>query len=383
MKRISILFVLAVIAAQTTNAQKLVESKFWDNWFVGAITGTYAPLSSLSYGNTSEWQFGLRAGRWFTPYFALAAEGQGYFGKSGHFAVSHTAVNTWNISGLCIFDVNNIVEKYPGSPRPFEVLAYVGIGGAGLCGASWKYILPMYDDPHPNSLTCSFGLDLAYNFGSRKEWQAYVEPRFLYELANENKNVQFNCSRALFGINVGINYYFRTSNGTHRFKLYETPDWESINNDINNLRLSSAAKDSLVSGMKSEIVQLNQIISNYENKDTVIQNTYITMLHPVVIFRQDKSIIDPEQFASLVQIAEYMNEHPEVTVTIRGYASPEGPAAHNQELSENRARNVRNALVKKYGIDTSRLTYIGCGITDKMFREYHLNRLVTFSEDPR
>lgn len=378
MKRIMTLLMFAAMMAQTSFAQRLEESKFQDNWFVGALGGAYIPLLSFDPGNTTEFQLGLRGGRWFTPYFALALEGQAFFGKSGHFSVSHTAINVWNISGLCLFNINNIIKKFPGTPRPFEVIAYVGIGGAGLCGASWKYIRPNYDDPHPNSLTCSYGLDFVYNFGSKKQWQAYVEPRFLYELANENENVQFNASRALIGLNVGISYYFHNTNDTHSFKIYEAPDMEAINN----LRAGDVVKDSLLSNMKAEIVMLQQAINNQENKDTIIQkNVYVTMLQPTVIFRQGKSIIDPEQFASIVQIARYMDSHPEVKVTIRGYASPEGNLEQNQKLSENRAENVRKALVKKYGIDANRLTAIGCGITDKMFREYQLNRLVTFSED--
>lgn len=377
MKRIIPLLIITVMYVQPSVAQKLEESKFRDNWFVGALGGAYVPLSSFDPGNTLEWQLGLRCGRWITPGIALAVEGQAFFGQSGHFSVSHTAINTWNISGLGLFNINNIISKYPGAPRPFEAIAFVGIGGAGLCGASWKYVQPNYDDPHPNSLTCSFGMDFTYNFGSKKQWQACIEPRFMYEFANENKNVQFNASRALFGINIGINYKFCNSNKTHNFKLYEEPDLEAIDS----LRASTETKDSIMSDLKAEIVQLNQIINDYEKRDTVIQNTYVTMLQPVVIFRQDQSIIDPEQFASLVQIADYMNEHPKVTVTIRGYASPEGRADHNQKLSDDRARNVYNALVRKYGIDAARLTYIGCGVTDQKFREYHLNRLVTFSED--
>lgn len=378
MKKIISLMFLTVVAAQDMQAQRLEESKFKDNWFVGALGGVNVPLSSLDPSNTLEPQLGLRAGRWFTPYFALVLEGQAYFGQSGHFSVSHTAVNVWNVSGLGLFHINNLFQGYLGQPRNYETIAFVGIGGAGLCGASWKYILPNYDDPHPNSLTCSFGVDLAYNFGARKQWQAYVEPRFIYELANENKNVQFNANRAFFGLNVGIYYYFRNTNNTHHFTIYEAPDMETINN----LRAGTVVKDSLLSNMKAEIVMLQQAINNQENKDTIIQkNVYITMLQPTVIFRQGKSIIDPEQFASIVQIARYMDSHPDVKVTIRGYASPEGNLEQNQKLSENRAENVRKALVKKYGIDPNRLTAIGCGITDKMFREYQLNRLVTFSED--
>lgn len=376
MKRIISLLMLAALLSQTSFAQRLEESKFKDNWFVGALGGVNVPLSSLDPGNTLEPQLGLRAGRWFTPYFALVLEGQGYFGQSGHFSVSHTAINVWNISGLGFFHINNLFKGYLGAPRKYETIAFVGIGGAGLCGASWKYVEPYWGDSHPNSLTCSFGVDLAYNFGARKQWQAYVEPRFIYELANENKNVQFNLSRALFGLNVGISYYFRNTNNTHHFSFYEVPDVEIYNSRINDLRANTAEKDSLLADKDAQIASLNMQIQNKKN-------IIVTNLQPTVIFRQGKSIIDPAQFAPIEMIARYMRNHPDARITIKGYASPEGEEQMNKKLSEERAQNVMRALIKKYGISADRLTAVGCGITDQLFEEYEFNRVVTFNDETR
>lgn len=385
MKKIISFLMFATMMAQTTFAQKLVESKFRDNWFVGALGGAYTPLKSFDLGNTLEPHLGLRGGRWFTPYFAFALEGQAYFGKSGHFSVSHTVVNVWNFSALGMFHINNLITPYSGAPRKFEAIAFVGIGGAGLCGASWKYRY-IGDDPHPNSLTCSIGLDFAYNFGSNKQWQAYVEPRFIYELANENKNVQFNSNRAIFGLNVGISYYFRNSNGTHNFKLYETPDLEAINNNIYNLRANAAEKDKLLADKNAQLADKDAQIADLNlrvQNTNVVKNITVTNLQPTVIFRQGKSNIDRAQYAPIELIAKYMKSHPNAKITIKGYASPEGQELKNQKLSEERAEEVKKALVKKYGISADRLTAIGCGVTDKLFDEIEFNRVVTFNDDTK
>jgi len=382
MKKILFLSIVTAIAVQTVSAQKLEESKFKDNWFVGAAGGATTQASSMDPGNTLEWQLGLHVGRWFTPYFALGLEGHAYFGKSGHFSVSRTAFNVWNVNLLGMFHLNNLFKGYKGEPRPFEFIAFAGVGGAGLCGASWKYVQPNYSDPHPNSLTCPIGLTIAYNCGSRKQWQAFVEPRITYELANENKNVQFNLSSALFAINVGINYYFRNTNGTHNFKLYEIPDMEAINSNINELRSNTAALDSMLTDKNEQLASKDAQIANL-NKQLMQKNVTITNLQPTVIFRQGKSIIDPAQFAPIEMIAKYMESHPEARVVIKGYASPEGPELTNKQLSEERAEAVRLALIKKYGIDADRLTAIGCGVTDQLFDEIEFNRVVTFNDDTK
>ena len=78
-----------------------------------------------------------------------------------------------------------------------------------------------------------------------------------------------------------------------------------------------------------------------------------------------------------------MKSHPDAKITIKGYASPEGQELKNQKLSEERAEEVKKALVKKYGISADRLTAIGCGVTDKLFDEKEFNRVVTFNDDTK
>ena len=52
---------------------------------------------------------------------------------------------------------------------------------------------------------------------------------------------------------------------------------------------------------------------------------------------------------------QYMKNHPDAKVEIKGYASPEGSEELNQKLSEARANAVKNILVKTYKISAKRL----------------------------
>lgn len=388
MKKTVFIFILALMTASVVTAQPMAKSKFLDNWFVGGIAGAYVPSSTFKFCGNTEWQLGLRVGKWLTPNVGLAFEAQNYLGKNGHFAVSRTAINAYNFSALGLVNFSNLFGDYPGSPRPFEIIGVLGLGGAGLCGTSWKYIKEVYDDPHPNCLTTSIAVDFTMNFGSKKEWQAYIEPRMIYELANENKNVELNNSKALFGISIGVNYKFKTSNGTHNFKYVEIADPERLNilaDSLNELSNTTDSQNRLLEEQEARIASLQKAIASYDSLTNILyqRNITITNLQPTVIFRQGRSTIDPAQFAPIEMIAKYMRNHPEARVAIKGYASPEGLEQLNQKLSEDRANVVRNALIKKYGIAPERLTAEGCGTTDKLFDEIEFNRVVTFNDDAK
>ena len=79
-------------------------------------------------------------------------------------------------------------------------------------------------------------------------------------------------------------------------------------------------------------------------------------------------------------IADYMKKNPDVKVTIAGYASKEGNAEYNERLSEARANAVKDMLVKKYGIEASRIEAQGKGIGD-MFNENSWNRVAVCTLD--
>jgi outer membrane protein OmpA-like peptidoglycan-associated protein len=69
-----------------------------------------------------------------------------------------------------------------------------------------------------------------------------------------------------------------------------------------------------------------------------------------------------------------LKDHPDVNVTINGYASPEGTEEYNLNLSQRRADAVKAILVDKYGIASTRINAIGHGVGD-IFSEPAWNRV--------
>ncbi len=78
-------------------------------------------------------------------------------------------------------------------------------------------------------------------------------------------------------------------------------------------------------------------------------------------FEFDKAMIMPASFGLMDEIASVIAKNPQIKrLRIEGYASSEGDVAHNQQLSEARARSVMTYLTGK-GIAAGLLVTVGHG----------------------
>ena len=327
---------------------------------------------------------GLRVGRYFTPVFGLALESNVYFSNKPYPSIG-TFVRTMNTSLLGTVNLSNWFGGYKGEPRLFEVSALYGFG--------WGHVFGTPSDvTSDNTLTSKAAVDFAFNLGKSKAWQIYIEPAMIWTLASNDlrpdNNVQYDIDEAGFQVNVGFIYKFKNSNGTHNFKIAELRDQseiDALNAKINDLRGNLNDKDAQLSAKDRQIADLQKALDDCNNKPApeYKKPASVTNLQPTVLFRQGKSVVDKAQYAPIELIAQYMKNHPEAKVEIKGYASPEGSAARNQQLSEERAAAVKKILVNKYKIAADRLTTKGCGATDELFEQVEFNRVATFNDNTK
>ncbi|HUN55440.1 MAG TPA: OmpA family protein [Smithella sp.] len=93
-----------------------------------------------------------------------------------------------------------------------------------------------------------------------------------------------------------------------------------------------------------------------------------TMKEKVIIelnveFDTAKAIVKEKYHNNIKKVADFMKEFPNTHATIKGHTDNVGNAAYNQGLSEERANSVRKYLIEKFGIDGSRITAVGYGLT--------------------
>ena len=376
MKKLGLLFAAAAMAV-SVNAQTVTESKTFDNFYIGINGGAQVKTTGESWMNNLNSNAGLRIGRWFTPVFGLAAEGNVYFNDhcKHYMPQSKTVARYMNVGLIGTVNLSNWFAGYKGEPRLFEVVPVYGFGWGHTFGTDENY----------NVLTSKAGIDFTFNLGKAKAWQVYVEPSMNWSLNGYGyEGVAYNINKSAFQLNAGIVYKFKNSNDSHNFTIAQLRDQNEIdglNSQINSLRGDLNDKDAQLSAKDKQIKDLQNALDECNKKPKYVKPATATNLQPTVLFRQGKAVVDNSQMPNIELIAQYMKNHPEAKVEIKGYASPEGNKDFNQALSQKRADAVKNVLVKKYKIAADRLTTKGMGATDKLFKQVEFNRVSTFNDN--
>ena len=376
MKKLVLLFAAAAMAV-SVSAQTVTESKTFDNFYIGINGGAQVKTTNEAWMKNLNSNAGLRIGRWFTPVFGLAAESNVYFNDHcSHFMPqSKTIARYMNTSLIATVNFSNWFAGYKGEPRTFEFVPVFGFGWGHTFGTEDNF----------NVLTSKAGIDFTFNLGSKKAWQIYVEPSMNWALNGYGyEGVAYDINKSAFQLNAGIVYKFKNSNGSHNFTIAQLRDQSEIdglNSQINNLRNDLNNKDSQLSAKDKQIKDLQNALDECNKKPKYVTPATATNLQPTVLFQQGKSNVEKSQMPNIELIAQYMKNHPEANIEIKGYASPEGPKELNQKLSEKRAEAVKKVLVKKYKIAAGRLTTKGMGATDKLFKQVEFNRVSTFNDN--
>ncbi len=401
MKKIA-MFIAAAAIAVSASAQRtsITANKAGDNVYVGIHGGAITTLTNhykktvAPYGKNSAFtafagQAGLRVGKNFTTVFGLALDANAYFKNHNcgcPFEIGKTFIQAFDLDMLGTANLMNLFAGYNGEPRFFEVIALGGFGWTHYCALS-----------KANAINSKLGFDLALNLGDKKKWQVYIEPTLVYNLqsygsdeSNEFVNVmsndgfQYNANKAYFSMNAGVNYKFGTSNSTHNFakeQLRDQAEIDALNAKLNAILAEGASAKADAAAKAAKIAELQKALNDCMNRPAAAAvNKEKANLQPSVVFKQGKSVVERSQEPNIEMIAKYMKNNKNAKIKISGYASPEGPAALNQTLSEKRAEACKNILVKKYKIAADRIQTEGLGATDKLFDEVEFNRVALFND---
>jgi OmpA-OmpF porin, OOP family len=95
--------------------------------------------------------------------------------------------------------------------------------------------------------------------------------------------------------------------------------------------------------------------------DGIPEKVSVRML---VEFDTDKSDIKPQYHAEIARVGEFMKTYPWTTAVIEGHTDNVGGARYNQALSQRRAEAVMKYLIDTFGIEPSRLTAKGYGLSN-------------------
>ena len=370
MKKLVLMLAAASMAA-SVSAQTVAESKTFDNIYVGINGGVATKTTGHKWLSDLDPNAGLRIGRYFTPVFGLAIEGNAYFSNKP-WGSTGTVVRATNASLLGTVNLSNWFGGYKGEPRTFEVSALYGLG--------WMHVftnnkfLKAATSENRNRMTSKAALDFAFNFGSAKQFQFYVEPsinfaflgqshshnvvatpagltypeynvNYGYKAASQAGQPAYNINNSFVQLNAGLVYKFANSNGTHNFTIVTPRDQaeiDALNAQINELR-----------NRKPEVITKEVVkeVPSVKIKELSVSDLVF------VTFAQGKSNLTREAKAALNNVKE--GSH----VQVVGTASPEGSKEINDRLSQARADVVANYL-KSRGVNIDEATGKGVqGVT--------------------
>ncbi|MFC2622216.1 MAG: OmpA family protein, partial [Prevotella denticola] len=243
MKKFLIALSMLAMGITSTQAQVAYEkAKPFDNVYLGAEAGIAGPLNFKHFAplNTA---LGLKVGKLFSPVYGVNFEGLAFLGDnrwqtgSLGFSNSHTVVRAINLGLNGTINFTNLFGEYT-PDRRFEVGAEFGIGYWITYGD--KHIIQTDNLGDDTELTAKTGFTFAYNLGKDRAWQLYAEPAIIWNLTHgPGDAIQFGKQAAQLGLFVGVNYKFKTSNGTHNFKIWNVGE---LNDEINSLRDQLNAK---------------------------------------------------------------------------------------------------------------------------------------------
>ena len=363
MKKLVLMLAAASMAA-SVSAQTVAESKTFDNIYVGINGGVATKTTGHKWLSDLDPNAGIRVGRYFTPVFGLAVEGNAYFSNKP-WGSTGTVVRATNVSLLGTVNLSNWFGGYKGEPRVFEVSALYGLGWAHLFTSDKAF--KELTSGQRNRMTSKAALDFAFNFGSEKQWQVYVEPSinfaFLGQSTKKTARIKntvppttelvdyttdygykagsnagqpaYNINNSFVQLNAGVVYKFKNSNGTHNFTIVTPRDQaeiDALNAQINELR---NRKPEVIT---KEVVKEVPAVKEFTVSDLVF-----------VTFAQGKYALTSDAKSALNNIKE--GSH----VQVVGTASPEGSKEINDRLSQARADVVANYL-KTRGVNVDEAT---------------------------
>lgn len=124
------------------------------------------------------------------------------------------------------------------------------------------------------------------------------------------------------------------------------------------------ANEQAIGTLRSDVdglrTSLDQLRNDFQVKIEELENglRFATPVHfefdDASIRSADRPLLD--RFASVVK-----RYYPGATVTVEGFADPAGTAAYNNELSSDRANNVRDYLVNSAGLSAETVKTVGYG----------------------
>ncbi|MEX2468835.1 MAG: OmpA family protein [Pseudohongiellaceae bacterium] len=81
----------------------------------------------------------------------------------------------------------------------------------------------------------------------------------------------------------------------------------------------------------------------------------------LVNFDFDRAVVKPEYFDEIEEVADFMEQYPDVIVELEGHTDSIGTNEYNMGLGQRRANAVRDLLIEEFDVQSSRISAVSYG----------------------
>lgn len=359
---------------QVQDKYQVLTNPFWDNWFFSIGGGAQVLYGNGDHAGKFEDRISptlnVAVGKWFTPGLGLRLQYSGLQAKG--FTRNETAnyvkggpmsdglyKQRWdymNLHGDVMFNLNALFGGY-NAKRVYEIIPYLGAG-----------FTHSYTTPHREAFTMNAGLINRFRISNAIDLNLELSAVGLEDKFDGESGGKRPYD-GILAVTAGMTYRF-PARGFHRPipQIISEIELQQMRNQMNAMAAANMALQNQLAAAQSQPVA--------EVAEEVVV-TDANIAPRTVFFTIGSAELSPREEMNLSYLAAKMKEFPNMTYTVYGYAdSATGTPAFNQELSQKRAQTVVNTLVKKFGVDASRLKVDAGGGVDKFGKPIYLNRVV-------
>lgn len=377
MKKTLLAAALLTAGAATMMAQESLEKPgFFSNMSIGFQGGATTPLNSGSnFFKDMRGAVGLDIRKQITPAFALGIEGDAAVNTSNWKGMTHstTAFDASYAGAYGALNLFKLFQPY-GTKNLFDIEA--------VAGAGWGHFYQNGKGTDRNFFATKTGLNLNFNVSDAVTLS--LRPSILWNMTGggvKQTTVAYNANHAAFNIAAGVSV--KLGDGfKYTLPNYNLDEIAALNEKVTNLRADLAAAGDALNASNNENMALASELQKLKNQKPVVVKETQDFLSTVryVNFAIGRYNVPADQLPNVAAVASYLKNHPKATVSIKGYASQDGPVEVNERLANQRAESVKNMLVSKYGISANRINAEGMGI-GHMFEEESWNRVAICTLD--
>lgn len=341
---------------EATEKYSVATNSFWSNWFVQGGVQWATMYPSIEHGTgashspfksfRSSPEAAVAIGKWFTPGLGLRTKVSGIWGKA-----MGEKYKYWNVQEQALFNLSNMLCGY-NPTRVYNCIPFIGAGAARN----------MSTDNY--SMTYSVGLLNEFRVCDRLAinlelgWNRFENDFFSKHNIDNGERFWDSHDNMLYA-EVGVTVNLGKTGWS------KVPDVEAIK------ALSQSQIDALnaqLSDSKAENDRLKQLLKEANNKPapapmTESMKEFITT--PVSVFFNcgKTNVANLKDLVNVNALATYAKAN-DSKIVVTGYAdSATGTKEGNQKLSENRAKQVKDELIKM-GVKEANITTVCNGGVD-------------------